>query len=74
MDQQTPKSKLRRWRESERKTQDWCAKRVGTFRQVWSDWERGRRVPNREFMPKVVALTGGKVVAGDFYTELEDAA
>lgn len=67
-------SALRRWRETEAKTQGACAAKVGTTRQVWSDWERGRRVPSKSFMPKVVALTGGVVQAGDFYPQLDQAA
>lgn len=67
-------SALRRWRESEGKTQEECAASVGTTRQVWSDWERGRRIPSKPFMPRVIALTGGQVQAGDFYPQLEAAA
>jgi predicted transcriptional regulator len=74
MDQQPSITPLRKWRENQRKTQDWCASQIGTSRQVWSDWERGRRIPNKDVMPKVVHLTGGEVQAGDFYPQLEQAA
>lgn len=65
---------LRKWREKQGKTQEWCASQIGTSRQVWCDWERGRRIPNKVFMPKVVRLTGGEVTAGDFYPQISEAA
>lgn len=65
---------LREWRERRGRTQDWCAAKVGTTRQVWSDWERGRRTPNKTFMPKVKELTGGAITADDFYPQLDEAA
>jgi predicted transcriptional regulator len=65
---------LRKWRVGEGKTLQWCADKVGTSRQVWSDWERGRRKPNDLFMPRVRKLTGGKITADDFYPPLSDAA
>lgn len=74
MAQQTGINPLRKWRENQGKSQGECASQIGTSRQVWSDWERGRRVPNREFMPKVVKLTGGAVTAGDFYPQISEAA
>lgn len=67
-------SALRRWRLSQGKTQGECASEIGTSRQVWSDYERGRRIPNRHFMPLIVKLTGGEVQAGDFYPQLDRAA
>lgn len=65
---------LRKWREAAEHTQEWCAEQVGTTRQVWSDWERRRRIPNRTYMPRVVALTGGEVTADKFYPPLTEAA
>lgn len=74
MTQPTKDHPLRRWRKSKGLTLEECAKRVGTSRQVWSDWERARRLPNRTFMPKVRALTGGQVTADDFFPSLERVA
>lgn len=74
MTQIRTKSALRCWRERQSKTQEECAAKVGTSRHVWSDWERGRRIPNRQFMPRILALTEGEVHAGDFYPQLEQAA
>lgn len=51
-----------------------CANTVGTTRQSWAEWENGRRIPNRTFMPRVLALTGGKVTADDFYQQDSEAA
>lgn len=65
---------LRQWRKSKGVTLEWCASRIGTSRQVWSDWERGRRRPGPLFMPKVRDLTGGKVTADDFFPSLKKAA
>jgi transcriptional regulator with XRE-family HTH domain len=65
---------LKDWRTARDKTQEECAGAVGTTRQVWSDWERGRRIPNRHFMPLVVNLTGGKVTAASFYPPLSQVA
>ena len=74
MSETPPAHPLRSWRASQGKTLQWCAERVGTSRQVWSDWERGRRRTNDTFMPRVRELTGGKVTADDFYPPISDAA
>lgn len=65
---------LRRWRQAKGLTLEECASKVGTSRQVWSDWERGRRKPNERFMPQIRSITGGVVRADDFYPPLFDAA
>lgn len=65
---------LRKWRKSVGKTLQDCAQAVGTSRQVWSDWERGRRRPGPNFMPKVRELTKGAVSADDFFPSLKRAA
>lgn len=70
----TDKHPLRIWRKAANLTLAQAAEQVGTSRQVWSDWERGRRRPNQSFMPKVVALTGRQVTADDFFCELAVAA
>jgi len=36
-------------------------------------WINGTRMPNKEFMPKIVSATGGKVQPQDFYKKLIDA-
>ena len=49
---------LREWRKSKGLTLEQAASRVGTSRQVWSDWERCRRRPGPLFMPLVREATG----------------
>ncbi len=58
---------LRKWRKAKGLTLEECAGEIGTSRQVWSDWERWRRRPNRKLMPRVRAFTKGEVSADDFY-------
>lgn len=65
---------LRKWRKDQQLTLEAAAAKVGTSRQVWSDWERGRRRPDGHFMPKVRTLTGGKVTADHFYPQSQEAA
>ncbi|QVM82954.1 helix-turn-helix domain-containing protein [Novosphingobium decolorationis] len=72
---QSPKlHPLRKWRKAKGWTLEQCANAVGTSRHVWSDWERGRRRPNNNFMPKVRELTGGEVSADDFFPSFGAAA
>ena len=65
---------LRKWRIAKGLTLEACASEIGTSRQVWSDWERGRRRPDAKFMPKVRELTGGAVSADDFFPSFNKAA
>jgi len=65
---------LRKWRKAKGLTLEECAGKIGTSRQVWSDWERGRRRPDGRFMPKVRAYTGEEISADDFYPPLDSAA
>jgi hypothetical protein len=60
---------LRAWREEQvpRMTLDAAAAGVGTTRQTWYDWESGRRIPDRRYMPRLYSLTRGAVVPNDFY-------
>lgn len=58
---------LRKWRVSNGLTLEAAAEQVGTSRQVWSDWERGRRRPSQSLMIEIYTLTGGNVVPNDFY-------
>lgn len=74
MAQNAPDHPLRTWRKAAGLTLEAAAEKVGTSRQVWSDWERGRRRPDANFMPKVRAVTEGKVSADDFYPPISDAA
>lgn len=60
---------LRTWRKSKGLTLDAAAKSIGTVRQVWSDWERGRRRPGSNYMPLVREITGGAVNADSFYPQ-----
>jgi transcriptional regulator with XRE-family HTH domain len=63
---------LRAWRKRQGLTMDVCAARCGTSRQVWSDWELGRRRPGKRLMPQVRAFTGGEISADDFFPLGED--
>jgi transcriptional regulator with XRE-family HTH domain len=65
---------LRKWRKSKGLTLHQAAEAVGTVRQVWSDWERGRRRPGPSYMPRVRELTEGAVTADAFYPEMERKA
>ena len=70
---------LRRWRKSEGLTLEEATTRLdavwpegsegraSTARQVWSDWERGRRRPSSEAMTAIYVLTGAQVQPNDFY-------
>jgi hypothetical protein len=60
---------LRAWRERQlpRLTLDAAAAAVGTVRQVWFDWERGRRIPSARFMTAIWRFTRAQVVPNDFY-------
>jgi transcriptional regulator with XRE-family HTH domain len=63
---------LRKWRISNGLTLQAAASLVGTSRHVWSDWERGRRRPDRTFMPRVRTATG--LSADVFYPDLDGGA
>ncbi len=67
MEQSIHEHPLRQWRKSKGLTLDECAKGVGTVRQVWSDWERGRRRPGPTYMPRVRAFTDGAISADVFF-------
>lgn len=60
---------LRTWREAQlpRLTLDAAAAAVGTVRQVWYDWERGRRIPTSRFMTAIFKFTAGEVRPDHFY-------
>lgn len=58
---------LRIWRKSKGLTLESAAQRVGTVRQVWFDWERGRRKPSGRYMPRIRALTDEVITADTFY-------
>ena len=62
-----PDHPLREWRKAKGLPLEQAASRIGTSRQVWSDWERRRRRPSPTLMPKVRDLTGGAVGADDFF-------
>ena len=65
---------LRQWRKSAALTLEQVAARLGTSRQVVSDWERGRRRPGPMLMPRLRDLTKGAVSADDFFPSLDRAA
>jgi hypothetical protein len=60
---------LRAWREAQqpRMTLDAAAAGVGTVRQTWYDWETGRRIPDRTYMPRIYGFTQGVVRPDHFY-------
>lgn len=60
---------LRVWREGQapKLTLDAAAAAVGTVRQVWWDWERGRRIPSQRFMAAIWKFTAGAIAPNDFY-------
>lgn len=58
---------LRKWRKARGLTLDQAAQKVGTVRQMWSDWERGRRRPGEELMKEVYRVTEGLITPNDFY-------
>jgi transcriptional regulator with XRE-family HTH domain len=58
---------LRDWRKLQAKPVQALAEQIGVTVQAWYDWEKGRRVPSRDLMPKLVQLTGGAVQPNDFY-------
>lgn len=62
-----PPHPLRKWRLEQGLTLDAAAAGVGSFRGTWYDWETGRRIPDREYMPKVYRFTRGAVQPNDFY-------
>lgn len=67
MAQQSNLTALKRWRMSQGYTLDAAAAAVGTVRQVWFDWENGRRRPNATAMEQIFILTNGAVEPNDFY-------
>lgn len=58
---------LKKWRISAGLTLEDAARQIGTSRQVWSDWERGRRRPAEALMIEIYTLTSGEVVPNHFY-------
>lgn len=64
---EAPLHPLRRWRLSQGLTLDAAAAGVGTYRGTWNDWETGRRIPDRNYMPKVWAFTRFAVEPNDFF-------
>lgn len=62
-----PLHPLRKWRLGQQLTLDAAAAGVGTFRGTWYDWEIGRRIPDREYMPRVCRFCRYEVMPNDFY-------
>jgi transcriptional regulator with XRE-family HTH domain len=60
-------SALKKWRMSNGYTLDAAAAAVGTVRQVWFDWENGRRRPNASALEQIFILTQGAIQPNDFY-------
>lgn len=63
--------KLAAWLEANNKTPSDLAVDIGEPAvNVWR-YANGKRIPNKETMPKIVAATGGEVTANDFYDQPE---
>lgn len=73
MAQRIKEHPLRRWRKSQNLTLAGAAAQVGTVRQVWHDWESGRRRPGPAYMPRLREATKGAVTADDFYPTVDEA-
>lgn len=58
---------LRKWRIEEGLTLDAAAAGVGTFRGTWYDWEIGRRIPDRDYMPRVCRFCRYEIMPNHFY-------
>ncbi|OJV30667.1 MULTISPECIES: helix-turn-helix transcriptional regulator [unclassified Sphingomonas] len=58
---------LRAWRLGQGLTLDAAAAAVGTVRQVWYDWETGRRRPGPDALERIFLITDGAVEPNDFY-------
>ena len=61
--------KLSIWRKAQGLTLAEVAKRIGVTEVTLSRYERGERIPAREIMPKIAAVTGGAVQPNDFYSD-----
>ncbi len=62
-----PLHPLRQWRLDQGLTLDAAGAGVGTFRSTWYDWEIGRRIPDRTYMPKIFLFTRGVIDANSFH-------
>ncbi len=62
-----PLHPLRQWRLDQGLTLDAAGAGVGTFRSTWYDWEIGRRIPDRTYMPKIYLFTRGEIDANSFH-------
>lgn len=67
MDQIGTSSRLREWRIGKGLTLDAAASAAGTVRQVWYDWETGRRRPGADALQRIFLVTDGEVEPNDFY-------
>lgn len=64
---------LRAWRMEQGLSLSQAAEKVGTTRQVWHNWETGKRRPRPPYMALVRQVTGGAVTADAFYPECDAA-
>lgn len=46
--------------------------KIDATRMAWHGWENGNRIPNRDYMPKLVGLVPG-LDPGDFYRDAPPA-
>lgn len=63
---------LRRARLAKGLTIQEAADEIGCTKTAWCDWELGKRIPNRTFMPRACALTG--LQPNDFYQQALESA
>ena len=61
--------KLLDWRTAQALTLAQLAERVGVTKISLSRYERGERIPAREIMQKIAAVTDGAVQPNDFYSD-----
>lgn len=59
--------KLEVWRNKNGVSRSAFAESIETSEETVRRYENGNRIPTRNIMPKITEVTGGQVIAGDFY-------
>lgn len=62
---------LRAWRVARGLTLAQAARTVGTTRQVWHNWETGKRLPRPRYMARLRDVTQGELSADTFYASAD---
>lgn len=65
---------LKRWRRRARLTQEQVAARIGVAKSSISRWEKRERIPEPQYWPAIVEITGGEVTPNDFMPERSPSA